>query len=368
MGACSCSGNNNSPGTPGTAQKKVSTYEEWQFVTDAVGIGSAECASDYSFLQRHKFTHVVSIGTDFAEEFEDINYLIFNNILDAPFQSLNSVLKQVIEFITEAESRGRKVYIHCLMGLSRSSALLFGYVMFKKRIGYDQARKIVQQKRPMANPNLGFELQLRTFERANYDFDVLDNLCWERDDVWIPHIQDYAPVLLQKALLIEQKFEQGRGNDVQNELMTLTFHFITIHNELDKMNAATRRTTDEFVKWSLKIQKEYIQDEDSYIRLARFFNVEPGFEEIPLRSLQEYEQEVEASNTTLAGKPSTTRIVTECSGDNAQQLAEVPATTDNVLEQLAVTIADAADISGNRVEQPTEESPLIDNKVPHGGS
>jgi len=348
MGVCSCSGNNNSSGTAGAeAQEKVSTYEQWQFVTDAVGIGSAECASDHSFLKRHNFTHVVSIGTDFAAKFEDINYLIFNNILDAPFQSLNAVLKQVIEFITEAESCRRKVYIHCLMGLSRSSALLFGYVMFKKRIGYDQARAIVQKKRPMANPNIGFELQLRTFERANYDFAVLDNLCWERNNVWIPHIQDYAPVILQKALLIEEKFKQGCGNDVQNELMTLTFHFITIHNELDKMNAATRRTTDEFVKWSLKIQKEYIKDEDSYIRLARFFNVEPGFEEIPLKSLQEYEQEVQASSKTLGGKPSASRIIEGPSGNNAQQLTE--AATDAVLEQL------------------TEESPLIDNKVPQGG-
>jgi len=351
MGACSCSGNNNSPGTAcAEAQEKVSTYEEWQFVTDAVGIGSAECARDYSFLKKHNFTHVVSIGTDFVAEFDDINYLIFNNILDAPFQSLNAVLKQVIEFITEAENCGRKVYIHCLMGLSRSSALLFGYVMFKKRIGYDQARAIVQKKRPMANPNLGFELQLRTFERANYDFAVLDNLCWERDDVWIPHIQDYAPVILEKALLIEEKFKQGCGNDVQNELMTLTFHFITIHNELGKMNAATRRTTDEFVKWSLKIQKKYIQDEDSYIRLARFFDVEPGFEEIPLKSLQEFEQEVEASITTLPCKPSASRIIGGGSGNNAQQLTEAAATSDAVLEQL------------------TEESPLIDNKVSEDGT
>jgi len=351
MGVCSCSGNNNSSGTAGAeAQEKVSTYEQWQFVTDAVGIGSAECASDHSFLKRHNFTHVVSIGTDFAAKFEDINYLIFNNILDAPFQSLNAVLKQVIEFITEAESCRRKVYIHCLMGLSRSSALLFGYVMFKKRIGYDQARAIVQKKRPMANPNIGFELQLRTFERANYDFAVLDNLCWERDDVWIPHIQDYAPVILQKALLIEEKFKQGCGNDVQNELMTLTFHFITIHNELDKMNAATRRTTDEFVKWSLKIQKKYIQDEDSYIRLARFFDVEPGFEEIPLKSLQEYEQEVEAGTTTLPAKPPATKIIGGDSGEDAQQLTEAAATTDAVLEQL------------------TEESPLIDNKVSEDGT
>jgi len=367
MGACSCSGNDNSPPGACVPKNKTSAYEEWQFVTDAVGIGSAECASDYSFLQRHNFTHVVSIGTDFAEQFKDINYLIFNNILDAPFQSLNAVLKQVIDFITEAENAGRKVYIHCLMGLSRSSALLFGYVMYKQRIGYDQARAIVQKKRPMANPNLGFELQLRTFERANYDFDVLDNLCWERDDVWIPHIQDYAPDLLKKALLIEEKFKQGCGDDVQNELMTLTFHFITIHNELDKMNAATRRTTDEFVKWSLKIQKKYIQDDDSYNRLARFFNVEPGFEDMPLKSLQEYEQVVEASNTTLAGKPPTTKNVAECSGDNAQQLTEVSATTDGVLEQLAVTIADTAGIAGNRDEQLTEELPLIDNKVPSNG-
>jgi len=366
MGACSCSGNNNSPGTAcAEAQEKVSTYEEWQFVTDAVGIGSAECARDYSFLKKHNFTHVVSIGTDFVAEFDDINYLIFNNILDAPFQSLNAVLKQVIEFITEAENCGRKVYIHCLMGLSRSSALLFGYVMFKKRIGYDQARAIVQKKRPMANPNLGFELQLRTFERANYDFAVLDNLCWERDDVWIPHIQEYAPVILQKALLIEEKFKQGRGNDVQNELMTLTFHFITIHNELDKMNAATRRTTDEFVKWSLKIQKKYIQDEDSYLRLTRFFNVEPGFEETPLRSLEEYEQEVEATKDTLAGNAPATTIAAESSSENVQQLTEVAATADAVLEQLAVTLPDAA---GNGTEQMTEETPLIDNKVPGDGT
>jgi len=339
MGACCCSNDNNSGPLANRAQKQDSAYEEWQFVTEAVGIGSAEVATDYSFLKRHNFTHVVSIGHNFSKEFDDINYLIFNNILDAPFQSLNAVLKEVIEFITEAESQGRKVFIHCLRGLSRSSALLFGYVMFKKRIGYDQAREIVQKKRPMANPNLGFELQLRTFEKANFDFASLDNLGWDRPDVWIPKIQEYAPVILEKAMLMEERYKQGGGDELQNDLMTYTFHFITIHNELDKMNAATRRTTDEFVKWILNIQKKYIHDESTYDRLTKFFEVSHGFENIPLRSLEEYELENEAATNENVGNG----------------LNHVPVTTN------------AAKASDEGIDRLTEETPLIGNGKPGGG-
>lgn len=59
------------------------------------------------------------------------------------------------------------VLVHCAQGVSRSAAVLVGYLMHHTRISYTEALAKAQQARSVVNPNEGFVLQLRKFERLN---------------------------------------------------------------------------------------------------------------------------------------------------------------------------------------------------------
>lgn len=54
--------------------------------------------------------------------------------------------------------------VHCAAGISRSSALLIGYLMRKYGMTYEQAEKQLLERRRIIKPNAGFQQQLRQYE------------------------------------------------------------------------------------------------------------------------------------------------------------------------------------------------------------
>jgi hypothetical protein len=72
-------------------------------------------------------------------------------------------LEEAVVFIEEAQKAGGRVVVHCAQGKSRSATVVIAYVMAKLNIGVDEALKLVQAKRPMAEPNAHFMEQLQEF-------------------------------------------------------------------------------------------------------------------------------------------------------------------------------------------------------------
>jgi len=57
------------------------------------------------------------------------------------------------------------VLVHCMAGISRSTSLIIYYLMRKYALSYDQAYQIVKKGRSIIQPNIGFESQLRSFDK-----------------------------------------------------------------------------------------------------------------------------------------------------------------------------------------------------------
>jgi protein-tyrosine phosphatase len=57
------------------------------------------------------------------------------------------------------------VLVHCWAGVSRSCALVAAYLIRAQRLPVEAALARVRAARPLANPNLGFRLQLHALER-----------------------------------------------------------------------------------------------------------------------------------------------------------------------------------------------------------
>jgi protein phosphatase slingshot len=59
---------------------------------------------------------------------------------------------------------GKKVLVHCKMGISRSAATVTAFAMKEYRMSLKDALSHVKGRRSVVNPNDGFVAQLRDYE------------------------------------------------------------------------------------------------------------------------------------------------------------------------------------------------------------
>ena len=154
--------------------KKEEDFNE--ILTDFLYISGYKTASTASDLQNLKITNIINCSGDLCENlsFSGIDYLTLN-IRDNVSENIECLFFKCINYINEAKEKKGKVLIHCYKGVSRSVSVLISYLIFLNKWTYDEAFDFVQSKRAIANPNIGFYLQLKTFhKRITLNFDRLE--------------------------------------------------------------------------------------------------------------------------------------------------------------------------------------------------
>ena len=76
---------------------------------------------------------------------------------------------EVINFIEKAKEKKGRILLHCNQGISRSVSLVIAYLIFSKKLNYEESFKFVQSKRSISNPNIGFSIQLQDFYLRLYE-------------------------------------------------------------------------------------------------------------------------------------------------------------------------------------------------------
>ena len=145
-------------------RKSDEDYNE--IIKDFLYISGYKTASTISDLQKLKITNIINCSGDLCENlyFSDINYLTLN-IRDNVSENIECLFFKCINYISETKEKNGRVLIHCYKGVSRSVSIIISYLMFLHKWSYDEAFDFVQLKRPIANPNIGFYLQLKTFHK-----------------------------------------------------------------------------------------------------------------------------------------------------------------------------------------------------------
>ena len=144
--------------------KKDEDYNE--IIKDFLYISGYKTASTASDLQNMKITNIINCSGDLCENlsFSGINYLTLN-IRDNVSENIECLFFKCINYINEAKEKKGRVLIHCYKGVSRSVSILISYLIYLYKWTYDEAFDFVQSKRSIANPNIGFYLQLKTFHK-----------------------------------------------------------------------------------------------------------------------------------------------------------------------------------------------------------
>ncbi|XP_044749193.1 serine/threonine/tyrosine-interacting protein-like [Coccinella septempunctata] len=122
-----------------------------------------------SNLLEQGITHIVCVRDSSEAHFiypqmtDNYTYLTLD-IVDSEFEGILKHIPVVTKFINTARNRHGKVLVHGNTGISRSAALVLGYVMKTYNYSYTQALRLVKQKRGCVNPNPGFASQLNEYE------------------------------------------------------------------------------------------------------------------------------------------------------------------------------------------------------------
>jgi protein-tyrosine phosphatase len=67
-------------------------------------------------------------------------------------------------FIKSARDAGEKVFVHCVQGRSRSASVILAFLVLVEEMRLCDAMRLVQNVRPLANPNPNFLWQLLEIE------------------------------------------------------------------------------------------------------------------------------------------------------------------------------------------------------------
>ncbi|KAM8729141.1 dual specificity phosphatase 29-like isoform 1-T2 [Acanthopagrus schlegelii] len=135
-------------------------------------IGDMYAAKDKRTLQAHHITHVlnaadgkfnVNTGPSFYRDTKITYYGV--EAFDMPSFNLRPFFYPAANFIKNAlSSPTGKVFVHCAMGLSRSSTLVLAYLMIHENMTLADAIKGVSANRNIS-PNHGFLEQLRELDK-----------------------------------------------------------------------------------------------------------------------------------------------------------------------------------------------------------
>ena len=160
---------------------KVNLYPSYEQITEKIYLGNEDTARDKELLKKLNISHIL-ICAEGCEPFfpKDYTYKILY-IDDAIDENILSWFKEAFEFI---DSSVNNIYIHCVMGISRSPTIVIGYLMYKKKMKYEEAYDFVRNKRNAISPNPGFQEQLKKFEKILEDNNYIlpDNLNQDKKD------------------------------------------------------------------------------------------------------------------------------------------------------------------------------------------
>ena len=121
------------------------SYTEAQLVDNQLFLGSLEAANDETWLRANNITHIVGL-IDIQKRFKKIEYLTFGDIGDIQNQNIVRIFGPCFSFIERGMAGGGNVLVHCHAGISRSTTIVVGFIMYQKGTSLKDTFNFVKSK------------------------------------------------------------------------------------------------------------------------------------------------------------------------------------------------------------------------------
>ncbi|KAJ4973927.1 hypothetical protein NE237_007101 [Protea cynaroides] len=135
--------------------------KECSRIAGHIYLGSDAVARNREILRQNGITHVLNcVGFVCPEYFK--NDLVYKTLWlqDSPSEDITSILYDVFDYLEDVREHGGRVFVHCCKGVSRSTALVIAYLIWRDGQSFEDAFQYVKAAREVTNPNMGFACQL----------------------------------------------------------------------------------------------------------------------------------------------------------------------------------------------------------------
>lgn len=133
-------------------------------ILDGLYIGSESNAKNLDELSSEQIRRIVNVTSHVPlYHSKDFQYchLPANDSQD---EKLFKYFDQAYSFIHDAIQKNEKILVHCVAGISRSPAIVIGFLMRYAKMNMNEAYDFVKRKRSIVSPNLNFMGQLLEYE------------------------------------------------------------------------------------------------------------------------------------------------------------------------------------------------------------
>ena len=148
-----------------------------EIIPNKLYLGNNESAKNLEILQENQITAILICGYFLSEFFPDKFIYKTLEFEDNEYEIIINSLIKGIEFI----ENNKTILVHCRQGISRSSAIVIAYIMFKEKKSFIEAENFVKAKKSDIKPNENFVKQLKEFEDiikvCKYDLKMIKEFC-----------------------------------------------------------------------------------------------------------------------------------------------------------------------------------------------
>jgi hypothetical protein len=133
-------------------------------VTQNIALGGRDDAKDRNLLISWGITHVLNVARQ-MDNFHPNDFVYLKLPLtdtdDTPIGHLSGI---IVDFISQVEKMNGRVFIHCISGVSRTSAACIMHMMIRHGLYLRQSWEYLHSCRPIIAPNDGFKFYLANLE------------------------------------------------------------------------------------------------------------------------------------------------------------------------------------------------------------
>ncbi|XP_072295714.1 protein phosphatase Slingshot homolog 3 isoform X2 [Eucyclogobius newberryi] len=132
-------------------------------IFDYLYLGSEWNAANLEELQKNNIGYILNVTREIDNFFPALFTYMNIRVYDVEETDLLSHWPDTYRFINKARKSGQALFVHCKMGISRSSSTVIAYAMKQYHWPLDVALSYVKEQRSIIKPNEGFMKQLQTY-------------------------------------------------------------------------------------------------------------------------------------------------------------------------------------------------------------
>ena len=132
-------------------------------ITENIFISDLASSLNKEKLKENGITDILCAVLGFEPAYpDDFNYMNIH-VRDVDNEDLFYYFDECSDYINSVIEKGGKILVHCSYGVSRSASLVIAYLIKYQKMSYEDAYKLVKEKRNIIEPNDGFKKQLQKY-------------------------------------------------------------------------------------------------------------------------------------------------------------------------------------------------------------